>query len=92
VTVLTTAQRDAVARAFNRIGTGEASAFLKSDLRTAVDNVDDWAESAAAAIPATSFNAALNVTFRTSATAAQKALLLALVCWWRSGRTLNEGS
>lgn len=89
--VLTTAQRDQVARAFMRIGTNEPTPYVKSVVRTAVDNVDDWAESAAAAVPATSYNAALNVTFRNNATAAQKALMLALVCWLRAGRPLSEG-
>ncbi len=90
--VLTTGQRDAVARAFMRIGTGEATPYVKSIVRTAVDDVDAWAESAGSAVPATSFNAALNVTFRTNATATQKNLLFALVCWWRAGRTLPEGA
>lgn len=89
--VLTTQQRDAVARAFMRSVVGEPCAFVKTVLRTAVDNVDDWAESAATAIPATSYNGALNSTFRSSATPAQKAALLALVCWWRAGRTTAEG-
>lgn len=89
--VLTTQQRDAVARAFMRRVTGEPCAFVKSVLRTAVDNADDWAESAGTAVPATSYNAALNATFRTAATSNQKAALLSLVCWWRAGGTLPEG-
>lgn len=88
---LSVGQRDAVARAFMRIGTGESTPYVKSIVRTAVDNVDDWAESAATSVPATSFNAALNVTFRNNATANQKSLMLALVCWYRAGRTLPEG-
>jgi len=87
---LTTPERDQVHRAFMRINT-EACAVVKSIIRTAVDNADDWAESAAASVPATSYNAALNVTFRTNATANQKSLLLALVCWLRAGRPLSEG-
>jgi hypothetical protein len=74
-----------------RLVAAEPCGFVKSVLRTAVDNADDWAESAGSAVPATSYNAALNVTFRTAATANQKAMLLALVCWWRGGRTLPEG-
>jgi hypothetical protein len=89
--VLTTQQRDAVARAFQRTVTAEPCAFVKSVLRTAVDDADNWAESAGNSIPATSFNTALNATFRAAATSAQKAALLALVCWWRAGRTLPEG-
>lgn len=89
--VLTSNQRDAVARAFNRLNS-EPCAVVKTVVRTAVDNVDDWAESAGTSVPATSFNAALNVTFRTNATAGQKAFLLGLVCMWRAGRTLPEGA
>lgn len=88
---LNTGQRDAVSRAFMRLITTEPCAFVKAALRTAVDNADDWADSAGASIPSTSYNAALNVTFRNAATATQKAALLALVCWWRAGRTLPEG-
>lgn len=89
---LTTGQRDAVARAFMRVVVAEPCSFTKTALRTAVDNADDWAETAGTAIPGTSYNAALNATFRTAATAAQKAALLALVCWWRAGmRALAEG-
>lgn len=89
---LTTPDRDAVWRAFMRIVSAEPCTFTKGILRTAVDNVDDWCDSAASAIPATSFNAALNVTFRNAATAAQKASLLGLVCWYRGGRTVPEGT
>lgn len=89
---LTTGERDQVWRAFMRIGTGEATAVVKTVIRTAVDDADTWAESAGSAVPATSYNAALNATFRTNATAAQKALLLALVCWMRAGRPLPEGA
>jgi hypothetical protein len=75
-----------------RIGiSGQASAFVKSILRTAVDNADDWAESAGGAIPATSYNTALNVTFRTNATTEQKTLVLGLVCWVRAGMPLSQG-
>ncbi|GAA0719892.1 hypothetical protein Drose_06185 [Dactylosporangium roseum] len=88
---LTTGQRDAVTRAYMRTVVGEPCAFVKSVLRTAVDNVDDWCDSAATTVPGTSYNASLNAGFRTTATSAQKAALLALVCWWRSGRTLPEG-
>jgi hypothetical protein len=91
VAVLTTNQRDAVARAFMRLIVAEPCSFLKATLRTAVDNADDWAESAGASVPATSYNAALNLTFRNAATSTQKAALLALVCWWRAGRSLPEG-
>jgi hypothetical protein len=87
---LSTPQRDQVARAFMRINT-EGCAVVKSVIRSAVDDVDDWADAAATTVPPTSFNAALNVTFRTNATANQKSLMLALVCWLRAGRPLSEG-
>lgn len=89
--VLNTGQRDAVSRAFMRLINTEPCAFVKTVLRAAVDNADDWAESAGGSVPATSYNLALNATFRAAATATQKAALLALVCWWRAGRTLPEG-
>ena len=89
--VLTTGQRDQVWKAFMRIGTSEPTTVVKQVIRDAVDDADNWAESAGTAVPATSYNAALNATFRTNATAAQKALLLALVCWLRAGRPLAEG-
>jgi hypothetical protein len=89
---LTTGERDQVFRAYMRVVTAEPCAFVKSVLRTAVDNVDDWCDAAATTVPPTSFNAALNVTFRNAATAAQKAALLGLVCWMRAGRPLPEGA
>lgn len=88
---LTTGERDSVFRSFMRTTNAEPCAFIKSVLRTAVDNVDDWCDSAATAVPATSYNSALNATFRTAATAAQKSALLGLVCWARAGRPLPEG-
>lgn len=83
---LTTPQRDQVWKAFMRVIDAEPCPYIKSVLRTAVDNADDWADTNAA-----SYNTALNVTFRNNATAAQKAALLALVCWLRAGRPLPEG-
>lgn len=89
--VLSTNQRDQVWRAFMRLNGTDPCSVVKTVVRTAVDDADDWAESAAAAVPATSYNGSLNVTFRTNATATQKALLLGLICWLRAGRPLNEG-
>jgi hypothetical protein len=54
--------------------------LTKPNIKAAVDAVDDWAEA-----NATSFNNALPVPFRTTATAAQKALILAYVCMRRAG-------
>lgn len=83
---LTTPQKDQVWRAFMRVIDAEPCPYVKSILRTAVDDADTWAEN-----NASSYNTALNVTFRTNATATQKAALLALVCWLRAGRPLPEG-
>lgn len=88
---LSVGDRDRVYRAFMRVNQEQIN-FLKSVLRTAVDNADDWCDAAASAIPPTSYNAALNATFRAAASAGQKALLLALVCWVRAGSPLPEGN
>ena len=48
--------------------------ITKSDLQAAVDAADDWANTNAA-----SYNTALPTAFKNNATAAQKALLLAVV-------------
>lgn len=48
--------------------------MLKADIQAAVNAADDWADANAA-----SFNTALPATFRTNASAGQKALLLAVV-------------
>ena len=52
----------------------------KSDLQSAVNAADDWADANAA-----SYNTALPAAFRTNATASQKALLLAIVVLARYG-------
>jgi hypothetical protein len=57
----------------------------KVDLRAAVDAVDDWCDSAATSVPSVSFNAALPLAFRTTASPSQKALILAYVCERRAG-------
>ena len=48
--------------------------ITKTDLQSAVNAADDWADANAA-----SYNSALPATFRTNASASQKALLLAVV-------------
>jgi hypothetical protein len=50
------------------------SGLLKADIQAAINAADDWADSNAA-----SYNSALPTAFRTNATAAHKALLLAMV-------------
>lgn len=52
----------------------EGIAVSKADLRAAVNAADDWADANAAG-----YNAALPAAFRNTATATQKALLLAVV-------------
>jgi len=54
--------------------------FIKPDLKAAVEAADAWADA-----NATSYNTALPVPFRTSASASEKALLLAYVCLKRAG-------
>lgn len=55
-------------------GERQSLSVTKSDLRSAVDAVDQWVSDNQA-----SFNAALPVAFRNDATASQKALLLMYV-------------
>ena len=52
----------------------EGLGVTKSDIRAAINAADDWADTNAA-----SFNSALPTAFRTTASAGQKALLLAAV-------------
>lgn len=61
--------------------TAEPHAFTKPQLAAAVTAADQWVEDNAA-----SFNAALPVAFRTSASVAQKVALLGFVLWRRIGR------
>lgn len=61
-------------------------ALTKPDIKAAVDAVDDWADA-----NATSYNSALPQPFRGTATAAQKAALLAYVCMRRAGVLKTEG-
>ena len=55
----------------------------KTDLQAAINAADDWADSNAA-----SYNSALPATFRTNATVAQKAFLLAMVALARGNVAL----
>lgn len=54
--------------------------FTKTDLAAAVTAADGWADT-----NATSYNTALPLPFRTTATAAQKSILLAYVAMKRTG-------
>lgn len=61
--------------------------LVKADVQAALNAADDWAD-----LNASSYNLALPLPFRTTATSAQKALLLAYVCLRRANRTqVSEG-
>lgn len=60
--------------------------LTKPDITAAVAAVDDWAEA-----NATAYNNALPQPFRSTANAAQKALVLAYVCMRRAGILKTEG-
>lgn len=53
----------------------EGLAVTKADILAAINAADDWADA-----NASSYNTALPTAFRTTASAGQKALLLAVVC------------
>lgn len=72
------AAREWIRFAFERLD--QTATLDANTIKAAIDAVDDWADANAA-----SFNATLPVAFRNTATAAQKALLLAYVCMKRSG-------
>ena len=59
----------------------EAMPFTRAELIAAIDAADAWADSNAA-----SFNAALPLPFRSTASASWKALLLSYVAMRRSGK------
>lgn len=64
----------------------EPCGFTKAQLRAAIDATDDWIDANAA-----SFNSALPVAFRTSASATQKTLLFVYVAMRRRGMLPAEG-
>lgn len=66
--------------------TGGWGALTKADLRAAVDATDAWIDSAqGAAAPASGYNSALPLPFRTVATTQQKTLLFCWVAMRRAG-------
>lgn len=71
------AAREWIREAFERLG-GTAT-LTTAQIKAALDAADDWADANAVA-----YNNALPLPFRTTATAAQKALLLAYVCMKRA--------
>lgn len=73
--VMTSPQRAACAGKFQQsYGAGESIAVNKTDVRAALDAVDQWVSDNAA-----SFNTALPTAFKNNATASQKARLLQYV-------------
>lgn len=62
-----------------------SAGLTKADLAAAVAAADSWADTNAAA-----YNTALPTAFRTTATAAEKAMLLTYVIMRRSGRLHAE--
>lgn len=83
---LSATERDKIYRAFMRLNT-EVTPFTKTVLRTAVDDTDTWIDANQAA-----FNTALNATFRTNASTAQKTLLFCYVAMRRAGLLTAEGN
>lgn len=77
---LTAGQIRAAWRAMLDVDAGLGNTLTKPDLAAAVGAADDWADA-----NATSYNSALPLPFRTTATAQQKAILLALVAMKRTG-------
>ena len=82
--VLPSAARTGIARKIQRAWSDarEGCGFTRAHLAAAVDAADQWADDNAAA-----YNTALPAAFRTSATQAQKALLLLYVVARRAGLT-----
>lgn len=60
--------------------------FTKAELQSAVDAADSWVDTNAA-----EYNTALPQPFRANATPAQKAVLIAYVCFRRAGLLTVEG-
>lgn len=75
--VLSTANRQHIWRGLMRFWSNRLETMpgmLKTDIQAAVNAADDWVD-----LNASSYNLALPVAFRTNATNAQKAFLLAIV-------------
>lgn len=70
--------REWIRQAFERLA-GTAT-LTTPQIKAAFDAADDWADA-----NATAYNNALPTAFRNTATAPQKALLLAYVCMKRAG-------
>jgi len=81
--VLSSAERLAVWQRFMELGHCPPT-VLKADLRAALDAIDDWLETNALLV-----NAIFPLPFRTSATPAQKAFVVAIVAARRAGESLD---
>jgi len=81
VAVLPALDRFRVGMAFMRESLGPSAAFTQPDLEAAIAAADQWVED-----NQTTYNLALPIAFRNSATAVQKAALLGYVIWRRIGR------
>jgi hypothetical protein len=84
--VLSQAERDRIARWYQRDQNLGQTAFTKTELAAAIAAADSWADTNAAA-----YNSALPVAFRNAATAGQKSMLLAYVLARRWGFNLIDG-
>lgn len=84
--VLLQAERDRIARWYQRDPNLGQASFTKPQLVAAVAAADQWADDNAAA-----FNSALPAAFRNGATAGQKAMLLAYVIARRWGLNPIDG-
>lgn len=84
--VLSQTELDRVARWFQRDRNMGQAAFTKTDLKAAATAADSWVDTNSAA-----YNAALPAAFRTSATTAQKSLLLLYVVARRFGFNPIDG-
>lgn len=84
--VLSQAERNRIARWFQRDENLGTCAFTKPQLAAAVDALDEFLDTNASAL-----NSALPVAFRTAATTQQKALLLCYVVLRRYGGGISVG-
>jgi len=78
--LLSGSERVAAWRRYMELG-GAPGDCLKAQIRAVIDAADSWADSNSA-----SYNAALPLPFRNSASPAEKALVLAIVIGARAGR------
>jgi len=73
---LNRADRNACANQFGQETTARVNGYVKSDLRAAVDAIDDWAEGAGR----TAFRATVPEPVKSNMSVAEQDRLLAIVC------------